>query len=181
MKYLKAAVMFCLVTLTSNSNSQVTWIESTASGTWTERTATLSGLRNPTADVNILLEAEKQQIDGFGVCFNELGWTALAVLDDAGRETVLGKLFDTVVGLKLNICRMPIGANDYARNYYSLNDSADDFEMKYFSIDRDREMLLPYIKSAMKYRPDLGLGFSMDTSCVDENQQPLCLPAGCCK
>jgi glucosylceramidase len=50
---------------------------------------------------------------------------------------------------------MPIGANDYARDYYSLNDSSGDFEMKYFSIDRDREILIPYIKAAMKFRPDL--------------------------
>jgi glucosylceramidase len=50
---------------------------------------------------------------------------------------------------------MPIGANDYSRNYYSLNDSAGDFKMKYFNIERDRTVLIPYIKAALKYRPDL--------------------------
>jgi glucosylceramidase len=68
-----------------------------------------------------------------------LGWTALSVLDEQGRATILKNLFDPGEGLKLNICRMPVGANDYARDYYSLNDSVNDFEMKYFSIARDKK------------------------------------------
>ena len=35
-------------------------------------------------------------------------------------------------------CRMPIGASDFAMNFYSLNDVVDDFDMINFSIDRDR-------------------------------------------
>jgi len=71
------------------------------------------------------------------------------------RESVFKSLFDSKEGLKFNIGRMPIGANDYARKWYSLNDSAGDFGMKYFSIDHDRSVLIPYIKEAMKYQPKL--------------------------
>ena len=135
-------------------NTQVKWIQSTDSDFWKTREAKLFKSHDK-PDVNIYLNEKEQLVDGFGACFNELGWTALSLLDDDGRESILKNLFDPAEGLKLNICRMPVGANDYARDYYSLNDSVGDFEMKYFSISRDRENLIPYIKAAMKYRPDL--------------------------
>ncbi len=153
-----AIALFSLFFLTAGiCSAQVQWIESTGTGTWMTKTAKLTSNKDKQVDATILMDKQQQVVDGFGACFNELGWTALSVLDDAGREAILKNLFDPKEGLKLNICRMPVGANDYARNYYSLNDSADDFEMKYFSIARDREMLIPYIKSALKYRPDLAV------------------------
>ncbi|MGC9342687.1 MAG: glycoside hydrolase family 30 protein [Bacteroidales bacterium] len=53
------------------------------------------------------------------------------------------------------MCRVPMGANDYARDWYSLNDTPGDFAMENFSIERDRNTLIPYIQSAMEYNPDL--------------------------
>lgn len=136
-------------------DAQVEWISTTNSKLWVKNQIKLVKLSNSTIDATIIPEVKEQTIDGFGACFNELGWTALSVLDEQGQETILKNLFDPNEGLKLNICRMPVGANDYARDYYSLNDSVNDFEMKYFSIVRDKEMLIPFIKAAMKYKPDL--------------------------
>ena len=50
---------------------------------------------------------------------------------------------------------MPIGANDYSVDWYSLNETKGDFEMRNFNINRDKQRLIPYIKAAQKYRPDL--------------------------
>jgi glucosylceramidase len=50
---------------------------------------------------------------------------------------------------------MPIGASDYATNWYSLDDTPDDFALKHFNLDRDLTSLIPYIKAAMKFQPDL--------------------------
>jgi len=145
------ALLFVSVKL----EAQVEWISTTNSKLWVKNQIKLAKLSNSTIDATIIQEVKEQTIDGFGACFNELGWTALSVLNEQGRETILKSLFDPKEGLKLNICRMPVGANDYARDYYSLNDSVNDFEMKYFSVARDKEMLIPYIKAAMKYKPDL--------------------------
>ena len=134
---------------------QVEWIQSTPETPWLTRQTDYSQPTGNAADIIVLTDQKEQVVEGFGACFNELGWTALSGLDAAARENVLKELYDPSTGLKLNICRVPIGANDYARNYYSLNDSAGDFEMKYFSIERDKQMLIPYIKTAMKYQPDL--------------------------
>lgn len=84
-----------------------------------------------------------------------MGWVALSTLPAEKRDTVLYNLFDPENGLKFNICRMPIGASDYAVNWYSLNSMEKDFEMSEFTIERDKQYLLPYIKAAMQFRSDL--------------------------
>ena len=138
-----------------NVMGQIQWVQTTNTNQWVQSQIKLASLSASTIDATILLNEQEQTVDGFGACFNELGWTALSVLDNQARENIVRNLFDPKEGLKLNICRMPIGANDYALDYYSLNDSVGDFEMKYFNISRDKERLIPYIKMAMKYRPDL--------------------------
>ena len=70
---------------------------------------------------------------------------------------VLHQIFDPEDGLRFNFCRVPMGANDYALEWYSLNETDDDFAMKDFSIARDERILIPYINSAMAIRPDLKL------------------------
>jgi glucosylceramidase len=111
----------------------------------------------PTSPITIVVDpdATAQHIDGFGGCFNEIGWRALLRLDDVDRGSILKSLFDTKDGLDFNICRVPIGASDFALSPYSLDDVAGDIDLKSFSIDRDRAFLIPYIKAAMAVRPAL--------------------------
>ncbi len=131
---------------------KVTWIQSASGDFWKEKSAGLSKSDQTGAAI---IGNKLQTVDGFGICFNELGWKALSFVDNATREKIIGELFNPKTGLRLNICRMPIGANDYSLDYYSLNDTPGDFEMKNFSIERDKKNLIPFIKSAQKYRPDL--------------------------
>jgi len=51
--------------------------------------------------------------------------------------------------------RIPIGASDYAMDRYSLNETAGDYEITKFSIDRDKQKLIPYIKAAQQVKPDI--------------------------
>ena len=98
-----------------------------------------------------------QTIRGFGGCFNELGWAALSGLSEADRAMLLDELFAPGKGANLTVCRLPIGANDFARDWYSLDETPGDFDMAHFSIARDREMLIPFVKAAQARRPDLSL------------------------
>ena len=106
------------------------------------------------ADIVIYSTEKQQQIKGFGGCFNEIGWEALLSITPSERDKVLKELF-TPNGANFSFCRTPIGANDYSLSYYSLNDVPEDFTMSNFNIDRDRYILIPYIKEAQKIRPDL--------------------------
>lgn len=104
-----------------------------------------------------------QEIDGFGGAFNEKGWEALLLLSPEKRDEVIRELFDPEEGAKFNICRVPIGASDFAVSRYTLNETKNDFTMENFSIERDREYLIPYIKAALGYRPDLKIWGSVWT------------------
>jgi glucosylceramidase len=107
------------------------------------------------SDVSVAPAKALHQIDGFGGAFNERGWAALSVLAEPVRESVLRALFHPSEGLRFNLGRTPIGASDYALDRYTLNETPGDYAMQHFSIARDRQALLPYIRAAMKYRPDL--------------------------
>jgi glucosylceramidase len=135
----------------------VQWVSSTASAPWvTQKNLALGTNRDDAPyDLVVLLDRRQQTIDGWGGCFNEFGWVALQAVSPEAREEVLRNLFEPGRGLNFTICRMPIGASDYATNWYSLDDTPGDFGLKQFSLDRDRTMLLPYIKAAMKYQPAL--------------------------
>jgi glucosylceramidase len=137
--------------------SQVQWIGTIEKAPWRTCLAPVLQKYDGTNErlIEIFPAKKLQQIDGFGGCFNERGMDALSVLPGNKRLEVIQQLFDTVSGCKFNICRMPIGASDYAMDYYSLDDTPGDYKMEHFSIERDRKYLIPYIKMAMKYNPKL--------------------------
>ena len=96
-------------------------------------------------------------IEGFGGCFNELGWTSLRTLDEPDRETVLRELFDPTAGARFTLCRIPIGANDFATEAYSYDETDGDFDLAHFSIEHDRQTLIPFIQAAQRHQPKLRL------------------------
>jgi glucosylceramidase len=148
----------------SYATSEVTWIVTTEAEPWRNGgmvacTEAVGGKYT----IEIDTETICQEIDGFGGCFNERGWAALSMLTPAQREEALQALFDPETGAGFNICRVPIGASDYALDRYTLNEVKDDFQMEHFSIERDKDCLIPYIKAAMKYKPDLKIWGSVWT------------------
>lgn len=111
-----------------------------------------------TLNLNLHPEQGSRQgraMEGFGACFNELGWTSLSALSEADRESVLKELFDPKEGARFTYCRMPIGPNDYATGAYSYDETDGDFELKDFSIEHDRKTLVPFIHAAQRYQPHL--------------------------
>ncbi len=100
-------------------------------------------------------QIENRIIEGFGSCFNELGMKALNHLDKDERNKVLDQLFSIKGDCRFNLCRMPIGASDYATEWYSYNENENDFDMEKFSIQKDKRLLIPYIKEALKRNPNI--------------------------
>jgi O-Glycosyl hydrolase len=135
---------------------KVQWTSSTESKKWVQEKAPefRNSVNESSAKITIFPNDTLQQMNGFGGCFNELGWDALQAVSEQKRNTILNDLFSKE-GANFTFCRMPLGSNDYSFNYYSYNDVPEDFEMKNFSIDRDRYILIPYIKAAMKVNPKL--------------------------
>ena len=99
--------------------------------------------------IELTISEERQSVRGFGTCFSELGAQAINSLDEDAREEFLNELF-CEDKCNFNYCRTPIGASDFSLDFYSYNESDGDVEMKNFSIERDRALLLPLIKESLK-------------------------------
>ena len=110
-----------------------------------------------TAGLNVDQNTSYQRFDGFGGAFNEAGWDALSVLSSDQVTNAVKLLFDQQAGAKFVFGRVPIGASDYALSWYTLDDTAGDYSMSKFSIARDQQKLIPFIKAALQIRPDLRL------------------------
>jgi glucosylceramidase len=48
-----------------------------------------------------------------------------------------------------------MGASDYAVDRYTEDETAGDTAMLHFSIDRDMQRLIPFVKAALAIRPDI--------------------------
>lgn len=151
------ACLTLMLSVTAGTQAQkVQNTYSTEQEKWVQQKAVSFQVSKPDqqADIVIYTTEKQQQIKGFGGCFNEIGWEALLSVTPAERDKIMKELF-TSNGANFSFCRIPIGANDYSLSYYSLNDVPEDFTMSNFNIDRDRYILIPYIKEAQKIRPDL--------------------------
>jgi glucosylceramidase len=148
------AVLLLLGTLIGCNTPHIEWVCTTPDEQWVVQDIEAAESVYE-YDVEVYPEKELQTIDGFGSCFNELGWTSLNRLSVRDRETIMQELFSPGTGANFTICRMPVGANDFSRNWYSYDETDGDFAMEDFSIEQDRETLIPFIHNALKYNPDL--------------------------
>lgn len=121
---------------------------------WVESKIAVDKSINKPTDLRIYTDSLLQKVDGFGGTFNEISWDALSVLNPQERSKIMKNLFSSE-GTNFVFGRTPMGCSDYSFGYYSYNEVKDDYEMRNFSIDRDRFILIPYIKEALKVRPDL--------------------------
>ena len=129
------------------------WIATSPTMTWEN-----SNVESTDATPHLFVtEREHQVIEGFGGCFNEMGWQSLQTLPEDCRTQVLHDLFDSTSGCGHSWCRVPIGASDYAFEWYSHNEHDGDVAMEHFSIARDHSSLIPYIRAAVSIQPNLRL------------------------
>jgi glucosylceramidase len=101
--------------------------------------------------------AVKQEILGFGAAITDSSCYVLRQMKDDERQAVMHDLF-APGEMAMNVCRTCVGSSDYARNEYSFDESDQpDPEMKKFSIDHDKEYILPVLREARKLNPELFL------------------------
>lgn len=133
-------------------SENIQWIESTRENFWQMNEPIQTEDKQNTLT---LTNNKGRVVEGFGSCFNELGMVALEHLSEQDRKIILDSLFSTDGDCQFTFCRLPIGASDYALEWYSHNEHDNDYEMKHFSIERDHKYLIPYIREAQKRNPDI--------------------------
>ena len=96
----------------------------------------------------------------WGTTFNEQDWKALCMLTREEQDEILQNVFAPNGQLRLTNGRISMNANDYALDWFSCSDVQGDFDLKYFNIERDKLTIIPYIRAAQKYNPDMSFWMS---------------------
>lgn len=106
------------------------------------------------ADVTVNDAATAQTWEGFGGAFNEMGWSFLSMLNPVDRDLAIHLLYGTD-GARFAFGRIPIGASDYAMDRYTLDEMPGDTALVAFSIERDKNLLIPFVKAAQALKPSI--------------------------
>ena len=158
MKRIMTGALALFLIMGCTSRKAVEWVVTTPETSWQQMDVKeIVFPSEGTPDAAVDFSVTGQTIEGFGACFNELGWLSLSLLDEEARTSVMKELFEPGRGANLNICRMPVAANDFARDWYSYDETDGDFGMEHFSIAHDRETLIPFIKAALALNPEMKL------------------------
>jgi len=153
------------VTGAGGSTTATSALVTSTNGTWTA-TATWTEAPSATADVTVVDTEAGQTWEGFAGGFHEMGWNLLST--KALQDEAIGLLFGAD-GAKLAMARIPIGASDYALERYTLDDTGTDVTpdstesnrpsadhtLSNFSIERDKQTLIPHVKAALAINPNL--------------------------
>lgn len=126
------------------------WFSTTQDEKWSQNN-TFSDQKGQTLEIG---EISGKEIYGFGACFNEIGMKATFSLPENLQQEIFDELFSEK-GLSLCYNRISVGANDFAEDWYSYNDTKGDYGMKNFSIQRDKNYIIPAIKQAQMRCPDM--------------------------
>jgi glucosylceramidase len=100
-----------------------------------------------------------QEMIGFGAAITDSSaWLLQNKLQPDRRDALMQELFGRSPGIGLSFVRLTIGASDFSRRHYSLDDvpdGKDDPTLSRFSIDANRADVLPVVKSALAINPRL--------------------------
>lgn len=101
-----------------------------------------------------------QRIVGFGASVTDAsGWLLQTQLPDAARARLLRELFGrTNDGLGLSLTRLTIGASDFSRTHYSLDEppgGKPDPTLAHFSVARNQTDVIPLMQQALAINPQL--------------------------
>src|SRR5215471_19196680 len=106
-----------------------------------------------TDSVRIIPLNKFQDILGFGGCLTDASCYVINQLRQPLREQLLHELFHPSE-LGLNVNRTCIGSADSAATLYSYDEGEPDPELKRFSIDHDREYILPILRRVREINPE---------------------------
>jgi glucosylceramidase len=97
-----------------------------------------------------------QEVLGFGAAFTDAACYVLSRLAPQAREALFREFFHPSE-LGLSVFRSCIGSSDYSASVYSYDEGEPDPEMRRFSIEHDRQYILPVIRQARAINPGLYL------------------------
>ncbi|KAG3132738.1 hypothetical protein C6341_g22785, partial [Phytophthora cactorum] len=117
------------------------------------------GEKNTESFIAIDVDTKFQEIMGFGGAFTEAAALQFHKLPKDKQEEVLTLYFDKNEGSAYSFGRVPMGSCDFSVASYNFAETENDMELVNFdtNVTHDTEMMIPFIKRALKRRSDLKL------------------------
>ena len=103
--------------------------------------------------IKLLPEKKYQTITGFGGSFTEASAHLLNQVSPDKRDQILEAYFGES-GANYSLTRTHMNSCDFSLGNYSYAPVAEDSELKHFTIDEDRDDIIPMIKDALKKSKD---------------------------
>lgn len=113
-----------------------------------------------TSLITLDVSKEYQTITGFGGAFTESSAFLLNQLSKENRDRIL-KAYFSKEGARYSLTRTHMNSCDFSLNNYSYTPVPGDKNLEHFSIEEDKEDLIPMIKDAMAISED---GFKLFAS-----------------
>lgn len=125
--------------------------------------AVLAPAAQADAVIRIDPRRQHQRIAGFGAAITEASaWLLRHGLNEPQRDALMRELFtregNDGKGLGFELTRLTIGASDFSRRHYSLDDmppGQTDPALRHFSLDPERADVIPAVKQALALNPRL--------------------------
>lgn len=163
---------FFIISCNNNTNPEVSisngtadiWLTTGDSLTLLSKVATLPFQDSGKASENIIQIDESQTFQtilGFGASMTgSSAYVLTKNIGEAKRQEVMNSLFSKEKGIGLSYMRMTVGASDFSSHNYSYNDPPAgkfDSTLEAFSINEDKDDVIPRIKEAFAINNDLAL------------------------
>lgn len=114
---------------------------------------------SPDADITVHADRTGQTVAGFGAALTHSSAGLIAGMPDDARADLIEELFAPDGPVRLSVLRIPIGASDFVDGepftFDDLPPGETDWELSRFSIDRDREAMLPVLREILQVNPGI--------------------------
>lgn len=143
------AYILILIVMSCNTQEEleVKVLETSANGN--QLTIVTDFSKNGNASTLIINPAkEYQTITGFGGAFTESSAYLLNKLGKENRQKIIDAYFSKE-GANYSLTRTHMNSCDFSVSNYSYSPVEDDKELKHFTIEEDKDDLIPFIKDAM--------------------------------
>ena len=137
---------------TKETDLDVTVYETSASGHKLEQITEFASVGQETL-IKLIPEDTFQTITGFGGAFTESSAYLLNKLSEENRKKIIDAYFSQE-GANYSLTRTHMNSCDFSLSNYSYTPVEGDIELKHFTIDEDKDDLIPFIKDAMAASKD---------------------------
>ena len=109
--------------------------------------------------INLHPDMTFNKIDGFGGAITESAAYAWSQLGEANREKFAKMYFDPEEGIGYNLVRLHMNSADFSIDEYTYVEEGD-MDLHTFDLSREDKYVVPLIKEAQKYSPDMRFFFA---------------------